>query len=116
MSRSTTGIAGGIVPLAGLAGTLVALANYFMPDNGISGTPGALLVIASSALLAVVGLALWRQTSRAGTPQRLLRFIALVLIAGTAWAAWLLEAPTLVAIMGVAALGWTMSLLQRSGP
>ena len=116
MSRSTAGVTAGIVPVAALAGTLVALANYFMPDNGISGTPCALLVIVSSALLVLVGLALWRQSSRAGTPQRLLRSIALVLIAGTAWAAWLLEAPTLVAIMGVAALGWALSLLQRSGP
>lgn len=86
-----------------------------MPDNGIAGTPGALLVVASSALLLLVGFALWRQGPRAGTPQRLLRFIALVLIAGTVWAAWLLEAQTLVAIMGVAALGWSMGLLRRSG-
>ena len=115
MSRSTAGAAAGIVPAAALAGTLVALANYLTPDNGIAGTPGALLVVASSALIVLVGLVLWRQSSRAGALHRVLRIIALVLIAGTAWAAWLLEAPTLVAIMGVAALGWSTGLLRRSG-
>ena len=104
------------MPAAALAGTLVSLVNYFMPDNGIAGTPGALLVVASTALLVVTGLVLRRQGSRSGAPQRVLRAIALVLIAGTAWAAWLLEAPTLVAIMGVAALGWAMGMLRRSGP
>ncbi len=116
MSRSTTGAAGSIVPAAALAGALVALVNYFTPDNGIAGTPGALLVVASTALLVVFGLVLRRQSSRSGALQRVLRVIALVLIAGTAWAAWLLEAPSLVVIMGVAALGWAMGMLRRSGP
>ena len=116
MSRSTTGAAASIVPAAALAGTLVALANYFTPDNGIAGTPGAMLVVASTALLVFVGIVLRKESSRAGALQRVLRVIALVLIAGTAWAAWLLEAPTLVVIMGVAALGWSMGLLRRSGP
>jgi hypothetical protein len=102
--------------VAALAGTLVALANYFMPDNGIAGTPGALLVVGSTALLVSIGLVLRQGRSRDGAMQRVLRVFAIVLIAGTAWAAWLLEAPTLVAIMGVAALGWAMGLLKRTGP
>ena len=95
---------------------LTALVNYFMPDNGIAGTPGALLVVASTALLVLVAFVLRRESLRAGALQRVLRVIALVLITGTAWAAWLLEAPTLVAIMGVAAVGWSVGLLRRSGP
>lgn len=104
------------MPAAALAGTLVSVVNYFMPDNGIAGTPGALLVVASTALLVVVGFVLRRASPRAGGLSRMLRVIAMVLIAGTAWAAWLLEAPTLVAIMGVAALGWVVGMLRRSGP
>jgi hypothetical protein len=104
------------VAAAALAGTVIALVNYFTPDNGIAGTPGAMLAVASTALLVLIGLVLRQGRSRASALQRVLRVIALVLIAGTAWAAWLLEAPTLVAIMGVAAVGWSVSLLRRSGP
>jgi hypothetical protein len=88
---------------AAVAGTLVAIVNYVMPDNGIAGTGGALLVIGSSALAAGLGAALARGAT--GRMRCASLVAALVLVAGTAFAAWLLEAPTLVAAMAVAGFG-----------
>jgi hypothetical protein len=91
-----------------LAGAVVAVINYFMPDNGIAGTPGAALVVGSSLALALTGLPLRR---RAGVCMLL---VAAVLVAGTAFAAWLLESRLLVVAMAVAALGWMMLVLRRN--
>jgi len=94
-------------------GVLVALVNYFMPDNGISGTPGALLVVASSALLALVGFTIRRRIAGGRGMGFLLALIALILIAGTGFATWLLEAPVHFALMVLAGLGW-LALAFRS--
>lgn len=97
-----------------LAACGVAIVDYLMPDNGISGTPGVLLVVGSTALLALVARGLWRAGGRFF--QRLLYVVGLVLVAGTAFAAWLLEAPTLVVLMAVAALGWVLLVLRPRPP
>jgi hypothetical protein len=92
--------------LCALAAVVVALVNYLMPGNGISGTPGALLVVASSALLAGVGYLSGRRIAAGRTGGAVLLLIALFLLAGTALAAWLLEAYVLFALMMLAGLGW----------
>jgi hypothetical protein len=99
--------------IAGAAlGTLVALLNYFMPGNGISGTEGALLVVASSALLAWVGFALRRRLAGGRGVGLLLPLVALILVSGTAFAAWLLEARVLFALMVLAGAGWVALVLR----
>jgi hypothetical protein len=92
--------------LCALVGVGVALVNYVVPGNGISGTPGALLVVASSALLALVGYWLGRRIQDGRTGGAPLLLVALILVAGTALAAWLLEAYVLFALMLLAGLGW----------
>lgn len=114
MSRLTTGAANGIVSAAAVAGVLVALVNYLTPDNGIARTPGALLVVASTALLLLVGVALRRQKSQEGAWRSAMLAMVAILIAGTAWASWLLEAPTLVALMALAATAWMLGLVRRN--
>lgn len=92
--------------LCALVAVVVALVNYFVPGNGISGTPGALLVVASSALLALVGYLSGRRIAAGRTGGGAWLLIALILLAGTALAAWLLEATVLFALMMLAGLGW----------
>jgi hypothetical protein len=102
--------------IAGAAGgVLVAPVNYFMPDNGISGTPGALLVVGSCALLALAGFAIRRRVAQGRGSGLLLALVALVLVAGTGFAAWLLEAQVLVALMVLAGLGWLALVVRRRG-
>lgn len=92
--------------LCALVALVVALVNYFVPGNGISGTPGALLVVASSALLAGVGYLSGRRVAAGRTGGAALLLIALFLLAGTGLAAWLLEAYGLFALMMLAGLSW----------
>lgn len=94
---------------------LVAAFNYFMPGNGISGTYGALLVIASSVALLLVGRMLAKRMSAgiAGFTRNLvLNLAVVVLVLGTAFAAWLLEAYVLFALILLAGLGWLWLLVR----
>lgn len=100
---------------AAAMGVVVALANFFTPDNGISGTPGALLVVGSSALVLLLGLLLRRRISRGRSGGMLPSLLALILIAGTAFAAWLLEARVLFALMVLSGLGALALLAPRRG-
>lgn len=89
---------------AAVAGALVSIFNYFSPDSGIDGTGGALLVIATTLLIAIVALLL----GRPGRGRPLLGGLCLILLLGTAFAAWLLNSPTLVALMAIAIVGWLL--------
>ncbi len=90
------------------AGLCVALFNYFRPHNGIDGTWGALLVVASTALVFAASLILvlvrlrpsWRRASIIGA-------ILLGLI-GTVAAAYFLESIVLIVMMALAFLGWVI--------
>jgi amino acid transporter len=106
MARAKSTAISFVMALSALLAVVVALANYFVPGNGISGTPGALLVVASSALLAGVGYLSGRRIAAGQTGGAALLLIALFLLAGTAVAAWLLEAYVLFALMMLAGLGW----------
>jgi len=99
---------------AGL-GLLVAIWNYFAstallaPTTDVSHTPGALLAVAATAVLLIAGLVLG---GSARNPW-LVAFLvlgSLVGIVGTALAAWLLESQLLLALMLVAAVGWTLRI------
>ncbi len=96
-----------LVSGAGFLGAGVSLWNYFNEASGIAGTPGAMLVIGSSALLFLVGFAL------RGRSRGVLSLLALVLILGTTFAGWLLESPTLLVAMALALLGWLGHALFR---
>jgi quinoprotein glucose dehydrogenase len=100
--KSANGVPGpSLLIAAALLGVAVSVVNYVTPDNGIAGTPGALLVIVSTVALALVAWMLRRRFALGRGRGVLWQAIALFLLAGTAFAAWLLEAPVLVALMMV---------------
>lgn len=94
---------------AGLLGAAVSIYNYFDPGSGINDTGGALLVIGSAALIGLLGWLLGRPR---GTRWAAVVACA-VLLLGTAFAAWLLNSPTLLALMALGAIGWFMQVFAR---
>jgi hypothetical protein len=95
----------------GIVGAAVSVANFFAPDSGIAGTPGAMLVVASTVILVAFGLIM-----RGGTRSRGVRVFvaaaALLDIAGTAFAGYLLDSETLVVAMLVSLAGWFIHLFE----
>jgi hypothetical protein len=100
-----------ILVVACLAGLAVSVFNYLTPGNGITGSGGALLVIVSSALISLAALVL--TVARIG--KRWLRatidVLLLLGIAGTGFAAYMLEADILLASMALAVVGWLAHLV-----
>ena len=101
VGRGTT-----VTAAAAFVGALVATYNYLSPASGIDGTGGALLVIVTSLVIAAPALLL----GRAARGRKLLAGLCLVMLLGTAFAAWLLNSPALVALMTIAAVGWLLSV------
>lgn len=100
-----------VITLAALIGFFVAIYNYNAADNGISGTPGALLVVASTIALIAGGFILGRDM---GGPflHIVLGFLALLGILGTGFAAWLLESNVLLVLMAICLFGWLVRLFR----
>lgn len=92
---------------AAVAGAIVSAYNYFSPGSGIDGTGGALLVIGTTLLIAIFSVLL----GRAGKGRAMLGGLCLILLLGTAFAAWLLNSPTLVALMAIAIAGWLLHVI-----
>lgn len=92
--------------LAALAGLCVSIANYFNPDSGIAGEPGTLLVIASTALLAVFGWLLSGEDWRGRLLRAFIVLSSILNIIGTGLAGYLLHSWALLGVMAIAALGW----------
>jgi hypothetical protein len=95
-------LGGLLISVAALLGAAVSVYNYFAESSGIQGTGGAMLVIVSSAVLGVLGPGL------GGGRSRVLAAVSLILILGTAFAAWLLESSALLALMAASFLGWLL--------
>jgi hypothetical protein len=110
MSVSAGG--GWLVALAAIAGCVVSIANYFDAQSGIAGEPGTVLVIASAAILALFG---WFMTGHGGGRffRAFVAVSALLDIAGTAFAGYLLHSQSLFYLMLLAFLGW---LIHVFGP
>jgi len=99
--------------VAALAGFGVALFNYFASLTGVTGTIGALIVVGSSLLLALFGLALlWK---RSGGLARLMRILALLAVLGTLVAAGLLHEFWLLVAMAVALLALVVDFTAGPG-
>jgi hypothetical protein len=95
--------------IAAAAAVVVAIFYFFWPYNGIHGTPGAGLVVISSALMgAAAALLVFARLGR-GLRGTLLVLISLDIL-GTGFAAYLLEADWLLAAMAVALFGWIVHL------
>jgi hypothetical protein len=103
-----------IITLAALVGCAVAIYNYNAADNGISSTPGAMLVIYSTIALIVAGFILGRDMG-GRVLHVMLATLALLAILGTGFAAWLLESNVLMVLMAISLFGWLVRLF-RSRP
>jgi hypothetical protein len=101
-----------LISLAAILGAAVSLYNYFEPLSGIAGTPGAILVIASTLILFALGL-IMAVDLRSAAFRVFLAVSALLAVVGTAFAAYLLDSRVLLALMVVALLGWFIYLFRR---
>lgn len=92
-----------LIVLGGLAGAGVAIWNFLTPLTGVTGTFGAGLVIASSVLIALAGLAI--QMTRPGGLRITLRVLVGLGLLGTVAAGYFLHEWWLIAAMGVVLIG-----------
>ena len=95
-----------------IVGTAVSVANFFSPDSGIAGTPGAILVIASTVILLALGLIMRGGVIRGRGFRVFVAAAALFDIVGTAFAGYLLNSETLVVAMLVSLAGWFIHLFE----
>lgn len=100
-----------VTALAALGGVALSVHNYVTPLSGIDGTPGAILVIASSILLVVFAIILMRRSSIGAGLYGFVLVSTLLAIAGTAFAGFLLDSTSLVWLMAACLLGWLFTLL-----
>ncbi|WP_172332182.1 hypothetical protein [Mangrovicoccus sp. HB161399] len=92
----------------GLAGAAVAAYAYFAPLTGVTGTPGALLVVITSILVLAAALVVALIAPRGW--RNLVRALLVLGILGTAAAAAFLHEWVLIAAMGVALIGWLIDV------
>jgi hypothetical protein len=104
-----------ILLVAAVGGLAIAIFNYVWHDNGIHGTPGALLVVISLALMVAASCALLFAEMGRGLRATLIVLIALDII-GTGLASYMLEADWLLAAMAVALIGWILHLVFDRAP
>jgi hypothetical protein len=102
---------GRLIAVGALLGLGVSIYNFFAPvslfapASTIAGTPGAILVIVSTALLLLAGLVLASRV-RSAAVRWFFGIAALLDIIGTTFAAYLLDSTVLMALMGVCGVGW----------
>jgi hypothetical protein len=101
-----------LIVVASIVGLAVSVYNYNSSGSGISGTPGAMLVIVSSVLLLFAGFILGRDMGGFGL-RVVLGTLCFLGILGTALAGYFLESNTLVVAMAICLFGWLIRLFQR---
>jgi quinoprotein glucose dehydrogenase len=92
------------------AGLLASLIDYFWRGDGIAYTPGALLVIISTGLLLAASLVMATNVVRHWLLSEFFTVATCLDILGTVFAAWLLEAHWLLALMVLSAVGWIIHI------
>lgn len=97
-----------VLAAAGL-GLIVALAGYLLPGNGIDHTEGALLVVGSTALMLVAGLAVFATSWAPPVVRTVLNWLIALDILCTAFAAYMLESSVLAVLMIVAFVAWLVA-------
>ncbi|MDQ0316070.1 hypothetical protein [Amorphus orientalis] len=95
-----------LVCLAALLGLIVSAINAFSAGNGIAFTPGAYLVLVTSALLLVGSLFLAFGHHLPRWMVVVMAILVVLDILGTGFAAWLLETNVLLGAMIAAGIGW----------
>lgn len=107
-----------LVALGSGLGLIVAIYNFFAPvgllapESATAGTPGAGLMIFSTAVLLATGLVLAGGASN----RALIGFLvvgSLIGILGTGLAAYLLDSMLLAALMLMSLVGWIMRIFTK---
>lgn len=110
-----------VIALGAVIALAVSIYNYFAPVSlfasaaSISGTPGAALVVFSTAVLLIFGLVLAGRSWGRGVVW-FVAVSALLAILGTGLAGWLLDSMTVVALMVFCLIGWLMRVVARPAP
>jgi len=99
----------GLVAVSGL-GLAASVAYYFLPEDGIDGSLGVAIVIASTALMLIASAAIAVGLTR-GWVKRVLAALILLDVIGTGFAAYMLEASVLIALMALALIVWLYAVL-----
>ena len=101
-----------LLAAAAAGGLAVSAFDYFDTSGGIDHTPGVVLVIVSTGLLLIAALVLALVANTPAWLRILLLVLAALDVVGTAAAAYFLQTWLLLALMGVAALGWIAALVR----
>ncbi len=96
--------------VASLAGLAVSVFDYVTPSNGIAGSFGALLVVVTSVLLVAASLTVAFALVGRRWVRVMIDMLLCLGILGTGFAAYMLEADVLLAMMMVAFVGWLAHL------
>lgn len=113
MATLTQRGAAAILTVASLVGLVISLYYYVVPITGVTGTPGALLVVVSSMLLVIAGIILFLRDS--GWFALTVRILAVVGSLGTIAAAYLLHEFWLMAVMILAFFAATADFASKKG-
>ena len=99
--------------VAAIAGCIVSIVNYLDPASGIAGEPGTILVIASTALLALFGWLLGGDGRRGKIFRVFIVISSLLNIIGTGLAGYLLRSQALSLLMLVGLTAWLAHVFFR---
>jgi hypothetical protein len=113
-TRSRRGASWGLAAAAAL-GLIAALLYFFLPDDGVDGTLGAGVTIASTAIMLLAAAALALGYAR-GWVRGLLLFLILLDILGTGFCAYMLEALWLGLAMTLALVAWLFDVFVSGRP
>lgn len=102
-----------VVAIAAIAGCIVSIVNYFDPASGIAGEAGTMLVIASTALLALFGWLLSGDGRRSMFFRIFIVTSSLLNIIGTGLAGYLLHSQALFLLMLVSLAAWFAHVFFR---
>ena len=111
-SRSVTRNAVWPLVAASALALIMSLVDYFTPHNGINGTLGVGVVIASTALMLIASAAIAFGFARGGVRTTLMVLILLDIL-GTGFAAYMLDSNALLAFMALALLAWLFAIFAR---
>jgi quinoprotein glucose dehydrogenase len=105
-----------ILCLGALVALGVSVFDYFWTGNGIHGTGGVLLIIFTNAVMLILGgaLAHWRASSP--RTHGVLLVVLLIVILGTGFATYMLEAWWALGAVALALIGWLIDVGSNTAP
>ena len=109
--NSARGVGWWLVAAAALS-LAVSLVDYFLPENGIDGSLGVLIVVGSTLLMLLASAAVALGYVH-GALRGLLVVLILLDILGSGFASYMLEADALMALFAFALVAWLFVVTSR---